>query len=141
MPYCFEYDAGGRILRCEGWDRISDAEMREVHRRLYRYFESLQPAVFIMDASRITAFDVKSETMRYLASGTPPGPRDIPRYIVASSAFMYGMARMFQIYADEHLPNLRVVRSLADALRDLGVSGARFEALPQEFAAQQDGGV
>ena len=136
MPYCFEYDTRSRILRCQGQGGISDAEMREAYEHLFRYFEDFKPAAFIMDTSRITSFDVRSETMRYLAGCSPPGSRGIPRFIVAPAAFMYGMARMFQIYAEDNLPDLRVVRHLEDVLEELGASDVHFEPVSQGSVTQ-----
>jgi hypothetical protein len=57
-----------------------------------------------------------------------PDP-DIPRFIVAGSYEMFGMARMFEFEGGETRPNLHIVRSEREALSMLGVKKARFESV------------
>jgi hypothetical protein len=129
MPYRLEYDSGNRILRCVGLECVTDAEMRAAHDELHRYAAACSPAVIVMDAAGISKFDVSFDTMRTLAS-TGDARDGIARFIVAPGTFMYGMARFFQMNAEPLLPNVRVVRSLEDVHRELGVRDVHYLPVP-----------
>ena len=131
MPFSFEFDAGHRILRARLVGRITDAELRETYDRLFHWVPVVKPAAVIFDGSEILKFDVSSETVRYLAFSDPPVPAGAPRFVVAPTDFFFGMVRMFQILGEEKRPDLRVVRSAAEAYRELGIAELHFEPLPQ----------
>ena len=52
-----------------------------------------------------------------------------PRFIVASKALVFGLARMFQIMGEHSRPLLKVVRTMDEALAALGVQSLHFEPL------------
>jgi hypothetical protein len=52
-----------------------------------------------------------------------------PRFIVAPQTHAFGLMRMFQIVGDATRPELRVVRSLDEALAALNITSPHFEPL------------
>ena len=130
MPFSFEFDAGHRLLRVRLEGRITDFELMKCYSECFERVAAVKPGAAIFDGTEILAFDVSVETIRYLALYDPPFPANIPRFIVAPMDSFYGMIRIFQIRGEELRPGLQVVRSLADAYRDLGISEVHFEPLP-----------
>lgn len=130
MPYSFEYDPGNRVLRGLLQDRVSEADLRELYARSFQQVVVLRPVAYITDTSGVTSFDVNPETIRYLATSRPQVPPGCARYIVAPADFMFGIARMFEILGGSSRPDLRVVRSLAAAYKDLGLAEPHFELVP-----------
>jgi hypothetical protein len=72
-------------------------------------------------------FNVTSQTLRSVALQGSPYPTGIPRYLIAPTDYLFGMARMYELVGNHSEGKLQVVRTLEEALADLGVSDARFE--------------
>ena len=83
-----------------------------------------------MDCSLVTEFDVSADLIRQLANQEPVlSDPTRPRFIVASKALVFGLARMFQIMGEHSRPLLRVVRTMDETLVALGVKSLHFEPL------------
>ena len=70
----------------------------------------------IIDCNGLTGVDFSADKIRELTrSGKTFSPTSM-RVIVAPQAHVYGLARMAQAFAAKTLPNLVVVRTMAEAL-------------------------
>ena len=72
-------------------------------------------AVRIFDLSAVTSIQVTSAAMQQLARMPPIIDDPLPRFIVASSDLVYGLARMFQSYGRKTRQALHVVRRITEA--------------------------
>ena len=70
----------------------------------------------ILDCSRITGSNISTEAIRSLARGEQIFNRSSKHVVVAPNNHIFGLARMGQAYAEPVMPNIFVVRTLAEAL-------------------------
>lgn len=133
MPYRIAFDAQNRILRGQFDGRVTDDELKEFYRIAPDYIARFDPRVGITDFSAVTSFDVSPQAIRELAN-TPPAVPDPkrPRFIVAPSPQIFGMARMFELQGEKTRPSLQVVRTLEDVWDFLGVQEPHFEPVLME---------
>jgi hypothetical protein len=133
MPYHFEFDSANVLLRGRFVGKITDEVLRECYRALGKYFALTDPRASVLDMSLVTSLEVSPQTIRELAN-LPPAVADPsrPRCIIAASAKVFGMARMFELLGQESRPNLHVVRTEREAWAILGVSKPRFEPVQVE---------
>ena len=96
------------------------------------YFERTGSRSGITDFSAVTSFEVSPQTIRDLAS-LPPAiqDRELPRFIVAASPGIFGMARMFELAGQDTRPNLHVVRTMKEVCVILGITDPKFEPIPR----------
>jgi hypothetical protein len=130
MAYQFDFDGANRILRCR-WDGpVTDESLRECYSTIRKYVALTHPRAGILDFSGVTSFEVASKTVQELARFAPPMSDPlVPRYIVAPSAHMYGLARMFQLIGEPTRPRLEVLRTSEEAYTLLGVEAPHFKPL------------
>jgi hypothetical protein len=127
MAYCFDFDSRNGILRCNLEGNVSDESLKECYEVAVMHAAFINPGACMMDFSNVDSLDVSSQTVRDLARRPPGMPGSRPRFLVVPSAYMYGLARMFQQYGSETRPGVHVVRSLDEAFTRLGVSEPSFE--------------
>ena len=127
MAYYFEFDSSHGILCCRHEGDVTDESLKECYEFAGKYAAFTNPGVAIMDFSDVACFNVSPQTVRDLAHRTPAMPGSRPRFLVAPSTHMYGLARMFQEYGSETRPEVHVVRSVDEAYTFLGVREPQFE--------------
>ena len=127
MACYFEFDSSNSILRCRLEGDVTDESLKECYKMAGKYAVLTNPDVGIMDLSNVASVSVSSRTVRDLAHRTPAMPGSRPRFLVAPSTHMYGLARMFQQYGSEARPELQVVRSVDEVYTFLGVREPQFE--------------
>ena len=129
LAYRFEFDVKNRIIRGQFSDKVNDAELVDFYRTAARICRALAPEAGITDLTGATSL-VTSGTIRALAKLPPVMPQpDRPRFIVAASDEVYGLARMFQMAGEATRPNLHVIRSNEEAFATLGVDEPEFHAI------------
>jgi|SRR5208283_4458604 len=74
----------------------------------------------IIDCSGVTGVNFSPDTIREVIRGEKTFSPTSKRVIIAPQDHIYGLARMAQAFAEKTLPNLMVVRSMAEALEVLG---------------------
>ena len=82
----------------------------------------------ICDLTLVTDFAIGSSFLRGLAWRQPimlEATR--PHILVAPTSVGYGLMRMYQIQGEAVRPHLKVVRTVNEALTELGVNSAHFE--------------
>jgi hypothetical protein len=130
-PFHFEFDSTNRILRAAFWDVVTDEDVTGFYRMLAEHSVALDPLAGILDLSDVTSFEVTVQTIRNLAWSEPAMPHpNRPRFIVAHSSHIFGMARMFEFEGESTRPNLHVVRSPREVWAILGIDEPQFEPLP-----------
>lgn len=130
MPCHFEFDPENKLLRVRMEGRITTEEAREYYLAAGRYVLQTRPRASIWDLAAVTSLEVSTDAVAKLARSVPalPEPHRL-RVIVASSAHVFGLARMFQSLGEGARPRLKVVRTLEEACIALRVSKPRFEPL------------
>ena len=130
MPYRFDFDVEHKLLLIvlEGNILARDVELFNGHIR--QRVDELKPVGAIADFSAVTSFNVAGDALRHAASQPAPFPVETPRYIVAPTDYLYGMARMYQLAANRPHEKLQVVRTMKDAFSELGVPNPNFVRLP-----------
>jgi hypothetical protein len=128
MSYQFDFDSKNRILRCRLEGRVTDEILKEYYRVATEYAARIGPRAGITDFVAVTSFEVSPETIRELAGRAPvmPDPSRV-LVVVAPSAYIFGMMRLFQLQGAHTRPNLHVVRTLREAWAVLGVQKPQFE--------------
>jgi len=142
MPCHFEFDRENKLLRVRMEGRITTETVREHYQAAGRYVLQTRPRASIWDLSGVTSLEVSTDAVAKLARSVPALPEpNRPRIIVAASAHVFGLARMFQALGEGARPRLKVVRTLEEACAALGVSQPRFEPLaPLDSAPAPDPG-
>ena len=141
MPCRFEFDPDNRLLRIRLEGHITTDGAREHYRAASQRVMQTRPRASIWDLSGVTLLEVSTDAVAKLARSLPALPEpDRPRIIVAASAHVFGLARMFQALGEGARPRLKVVHTLEEACAMLGVSKPRFEPLEGSDASAHDEG-
>ncbi len=131
MNLRFEFAAGPRVLRGIFEGVLDDAELRRAYHEVRRYVRATDPAIGVWDMSGVTSFEVATETVRDLGRTQPAmSPVTAPRFIVAPSELVFGMARMFPEIGDASRPQLYVVRSLQEVYDQMKIAAPKYESVP-----------
>lgn len=130
MPHHFEFDSEHKILLTVMEGDIDGPEIQITDEEMRAAIARTQPTAGISDLSRVANFNVPSHIMRNAAMRQPPPyPEHTPRFIVASSDFLFGMMRMYELVADRPGGKLMVVHRFEEALATLGVTNPHFAML------------
>jgi hypothetical protein len=131
MPCHFEFDQQNRLLRVRMEGLLTTEAVREHFQDAGRYVLLTRPSASIWDLSAVTSLEISTDALAKLARSVPALPEpDRPRVIIAASAHVFGLARMFQSLGEGARPRLRVVHSLEEACATLAVSRPSFQPLP-----------
>ena len=129
MPHHFEFDFEHKILLTVMEGEIQGLEISTIDQDMRARIVRMLPAAGITDLSGVTNFNVPGKIMRSAALQPSPFPLEIPRFIVAPTDVLYGMARMYELVADRPHGKLQVVRNREEALSALGVSNPKFDPI------------
>ena len=132
MSFAVDVDRANRILRTRFSGCVTEGELRQFVLAAHEHVALTKPAAAVIDMSATTSFEVTPAFMAEMAR-IPPIISDpqVARFIIAPSAEIYGLSRMFEIQADAH-PNLHVVRTEQEAWDILNVKNPVFEPLVLE---------
>ncbi len=126
MGFVLDFDAKNNVLRVTLDGRVTEAIMLDAYATVARYVASRPPCRGIIDVTKVTKFEVSSSAIRQMAESAPAFPTAYVRVFVASTSFVYGMARMFQMLGEKTRPNLHIVRTLDEAYHLLQVDSPEF---------------
>jgi hypothetical protein len=127
MSFVMEFDPKNNILRGILEGRVTDAILLDSYAAAARYATSHPPCRGLLDCSKVTEFEVSTDTIREVAEKPPIIPTGYMRVIVASQDYLFGMMRMFQILSEASRPDLHVVRTIDEAERLLLVDLPEFK--------------
>jgi hypothetical protein len=130
MGFRFEFDPVNKIMLIRFKGRVTDELLARSYRDAQKHATAIDARVSVMDCSLVTEFDVSTELIRQLANRQPvlEDPKR-PRFIIAPKAFVFGLARMFQIMGESTRPLLKIVHTMGEVLEAIGVESPRFEPL------------
>ena len=127
MAFELEFDETARVIRVSFTGPLSDEDLLAGYHALHRARADCGPCSCIIDYTHVTtAVDVSNEMIRKIVGMPPTGPQDCPQISVAPADVVYGLGRMFQLLSSETRPNLRIVRTMDEAYRLLGVEPLNF---------------
>ncbi len=130
MGLCFKLDPINKILLVQVDGQLTNESLRELYRLSGERVTATDPSAAIVDFSAVTEFVVSSHVFRELAREQPLMPDESrPRFIVTPQVHAFGLGRMFQLAGEHSRPNLKVVRSLDEALQALHIKSPQFEPL------------
>jgi hypothetical protein len=131
MAFRFEFDPVNKILLARFEGELTNESAEEYHDALGKNWRATGACAGIWDLSGVTDFAVASDFLRNLAQRKPisPGLTDHPRFIVVPETAGYGLMRMFQIAGESARPLLHVVRTVDEALTELGAQSPHFGPL------------
>jgi len=75
----------------------------------------------IVDFSAVTGGNVSTAALRALAQHESIYSRTSKHVVIAPQAHVFGLSRMFQVFAEATRPNTVVVRNLEEARQNLGL--------------------
>src|ERR1051325_9016024 len=98
MPYRFEFDSVNRILRGRFEGQMDDSSLMAFYEDIVKHVAKTDPHFVIHDLSGVDRVNISVSVIHTLAN-SQPAVRDpaIPRFIVAPTAYIFGMSRMFQL--------------------------------------------
>ena len=138
MPSVLYFDAKNSVLRQSYQGRLTDPVLVEGYVQAETYFTNHPPSRMITDFSEVTSVEVSSHTVRTLAARPPRLSVGFARILVTPQNSLYGVARMFQILVEKTRPDLRIVRSLEEAYRLLGITSTECSPInPEDFVEDQ----
>ena len=126
MPHHFEFDFEHKILLTVMEGEIQGAEILTIDDDMLKRIERMHPAAGICDLTGVTNLNVPAPVLRTAALQPEPYPSEAPRFIVAPTDVLYGLARMYELVANRPQGQLHVVRSRQEALSALSASNAQF---------------
>ena len=129
MPYHFEFDVENKILLIVPEGEIVAQDVATFNDDIRRRASELKPVGAIIDCSAVSGFNLPGEVLRKAAQPPAPFPAETPRFVVAPTDYLFGMARMYELSASRPKEMLKVVRSMEEALARLGVQNPRFARL------------
>jgi hypothetical protein len=110
---------------------VTDDTLREFYRSASKYGALNPTYIGVLDTSVVAVVNISAQTIRQFAMLSPAFPDpEVPRIIIAGSAELFGLARMFDLHGSDTRPNLHVVRTERDAMAILGITNARFVGGP-----------
>jgi hypothetical protein len=129
MALRFEFDQANKILLLHLEGQVVDESVAESYRAIRKYWSTTGARMGIVDFSSVTEFALSGDLIIQLAQQEPcmPDGTSRPRVIVAPETHLYGLARMFQILAENTRPALSIVHTLDEAFETLGVQSPCFE--------------
>ncbi len=132
MGFRFEFDSVNKVLLVRVEGRLTDELLAETQRAIRTNSIATDARAGIFDFSSVTEVALSTAYLQKLARDEPAmiDATRRPRIIVAPTALMFGLSRMFQMLGESTRPLLEVVRTLDAALAALGIQSPSFEPYP-----------
>jgi hypothetical protein len=117
-------EAERQVVICTFTGEISDADLLSVHSLVKSHPDFNPDFSEILDFSGVSAGSLSTPAIQ-LVSQRPSNFNPPSRHVVvAPKDYMFGLARMSQVFAESARPNIVVVRSVAEARKFLGLVDA-----------------
>ena len=114
-------DVNQKVVTVTFAGEITDTDLAEIG-ALTRSHPLFDPSFSeIVDFSTVTGGNISKFALQTLAQGTSVYDRASKHVVVAPQPQVFGLTRMFQVYAEETRPNLVVVHTLEQARKSLGI--------------------
>ncbi len=126
----YEFDKDHSVLLVYLDGRLSEASLGSLNRAGEKYWAATKPRAEIIDCSGVTEFAISSDRIRQLAQQQlKPDAANRHRVIIVPAVHAFGLARMYQIVAEQKRPLVTVVRTMDEALTALKITLPHFEPL------------
>ena len=129
MAFHLDYDTANKVMRISVDGVLTDEALLGGYSALRECNASNDPWFCIMDYTGVTKVALSNKAIRSLAKEPPALHVERLQVTVVPEQLMFGLARMFQALSYETRPNLRVVRSLDEALNLIGVQSPSFSPI------------
>ncbi len=120
MPLSYTIDVRGHIVYGRGWAEVTEADIVNIRERLTTDSQFSPTFMQLLDLSEVTSLGIRWANVRSLVS-EDPFDASARRAIVAPATAVYGSTRMYELYAEESMPNISVFRTAEEAGRWLGL--------------------
>jgi hypothetical protein len=128
MPGSYTIDPARSLVLTRGWDLVMEREILAHVRALIADPRFARNFHQLIDARDAKSVHFTASTIRELVRLNPFGA-GARRAMVVTNDVVFGMARMYQIMADESPDELQIFRHMDDALQWLWIADAKAELL------------
>ena len=126
MPASVKVDAKDRIIYSSFEGKLNDSDLL-AHREVLKDHPDFDPEFSeVLDFSNVTELRVTVAFINSLAKSSSLYSPESKHAVVAPHDMTFGVARLYQMLAQDRRPNLAVVRSMAEARMFIGIE-------PQDF--------
>lgn len=127
MGFFLEFDETNNTVRLTFESRVTTADIGgEAYSALRAFVASRPPCKGIADFSHVTTVEASSRTIQGRARLPPAMHGSLPFVIVAPQDHVFGLSRMFSVFAERTRPHIQVVRAMDDAYRLLEIQAPSF---------------
>jgi len=114
MPFSFDVDERSGVLHIHAFGRVDDLELRDLSERLQHEVAYVSGYPIFCDCSAVTLVLVSSGLIEALAKFARPRTNFVA--VIAPSAVVFGLARMYQVFTDPECARIRVFAGAAEAM-------------------------
>ena len=126
MTVSFEFAEADRLLRMTFEGELTDPILLDAWRQAIKIATAFPRCRNIVDLSRISLLGISNDVIVTLARTRPVWSDDPLQVFVAPTDAVFGVSRMFQILSEQTRSNLRVVHTMDEAYKLLGVESPQF---------------
>jgi hypothetical protein len=126
MAHRLDFDETNKIIRLSLEGAQTDQDVLDAQAALKACWDRCGPWNCIIDCTGVKDLPLLSETIRFIAHKAPIISADCSEIVVAPTDAEFGLARMFEAVGLETRPNMRVVRTMKEALDLIGVESPNF---------------
>jgi hypothetical protein len=127
MGFFLEFDADNNTVKLTFEAIVTTTDIGGgAYSALRNFVSPRPPCKGIADFSHVKTVEVPSHTIRDRAKLPPAMPGGQLFVIVAPQDHVFGLSRMFTMLAEQTRPHIRVVRTVDDAYRMLGITAPKF---------------
>ena len=124
MPVRLRVLEKGALLHVVFEGTVTDADLQQLSDELLGASESVPGQRELIDLRGVEAQQVSSDALREMSerfTAADRAPGSVKSAVVASTDFIYGLARMYQTFRSESALQLQVFREMEEALEFLGL--------------------
>ena len=121
MSVQFTIDASQKLVIRKFSGEISDADILENPRRVQADPQFDPSFSEVVDFSGVTGGDVSTSAIQELARQKSIFNLASKRVVIAPQPLLYGLTRMFEVYAEGTKPNIKLVHTFDEAREFLGL--------------------
>lgn len=130
MAFRVEFEPVQKVLLVRFEGRVTEELIAECYRSTPRYSTATGARAHILDFSSATELTLSSNFLHALALEPILSVGPLRHcFIIAPTAYEFGLARMFQMEGEHTRPLLEVVHTMNEALAALGIHSSHFESL------------
>jgi hypothetical protein len=126
MGVFLHFDELNRVLFIRFKGTVTDDVLLDRYRQVREWLAIHGHFSNISDFTDVTSFEVTAQGVTQLAATSPLVPDEFLRIMVAPQDEVFGMTRMFEVLGSPTRNNVRIVRTVAEAYRLVGIEAPEF---------------